>query len=104
MENSMYYMIIFHLPANRFAERIKRFVETGALPPNGVKLHGRWVTLGHDRGFQLVETAKPELIFHWCSEWADLMTFEVFPIIESAPAATVLVALNDKIQQTGNLV
>lgn len=43
-------MITFALTTRDYKERVTRFLETGAPPPDGVTMHGRWFTLGHDRG------------------------------------------------------
>ena len=51
---------------------------------------GRWITLGHDRGFMLVESDDPGSTFRWTSEWADLIDFEVHPVLENAKVAEIL--------------
>ena len=89
----MKYIITFALTTAGYKERVKRFLETGAPPPEGATLHGRWFTLGHDKGFMLVETADPSTIFRWVSQWTDLINFEVHPVLEDAQIAKVLKSL-----------
>ena len=89
----MQYMVTFPLTSHCYEERISRFLETGAPPPEGVTLLGRWFTLGHDVGFMLAESDDPTAIFRYVSQWADIMDFEVHPVIGDEAAAGVLAAL-----------
>lgn len=89
----MQYMVTFPLTSHLYEERIERFLETGALPPDGVTLLGRWFTLGQDLGFALIETDTPGLVFQYLAEWADLMDFEVHPVIGDEEAAAALQAV-----------
>lgn len=86
----MKYIVTFPLTTFGYAERIARFLETGAPPPEGVTLHGRWFTLGHSRGFMLAETDDPKAIYRWVSQWTDLVDFEVHAVITDQEAAEVL--------------
>lgn len=88
----MQYMITFPLTNHRYEERIARFLETGAMPPEGVTLLGRWFTLGHSQGFALVESDNPTAIYQYMSQWADLMDFEVHAVIGDEQAAEALQA------------
>lgn len=89
----MKYIITFELTMTGYKERIRRFLETGAPPPDGATLHGRWFTLGHDKGFMLAEAADPSAIYRWVSQWADLINFQVHPVLEDAQIAKVLKSL-----------
>ncbi|MBX7246147.1 MAG: DUF3303 domain-containing protein [Candidatus Sumerlaeaceae bacterium] len=89
----MKYIITFELTTTGYKERIKRFLETGAPPPDGATLHGRWFTLGHNKGFMLAETSDPTTIYRWVSQWADLINFEVHQVLEDAQIAEVLKSL-----------
>ena len=86
----MLYMITFPLTTRDYQERVSRFLESGAPPPDGITLRGRWFALGHDRGFMVVETDDPAAIFRWTSSWASLVDFEVHPVIDDATAGEVL--------------
>lgn len=65
-----------------------RAAERGRMLPPGLEFVESWVderTLG--RCFQVVETDDPALIDRWIEGWADLVEFEVVPVIGSAEAA-----------------
>lgn len=65
-----------------------RVAERGRMLPPGLEFVESWVderTLC--RCFQVVETDDPALIDRWIEGWADLVEFEVVPVIGSAEAA-----------------
>jgi hypothetical protein len=86
----MKYMITFPLSMATFKDRVARFLETGGSPPEGVTMHGRWHALGADKGFLLASTDDPKGIYKWVAGWADLIDFEVVPVIEDDEAAPIL--------------
>ena len=86
----MQFMVSFPLTHRDFKTRVSRFLETGAPPPEGVKLLHRWFTASHSQGFMLVETDDASHLFRWTSEWADLIDFQVEPVITDAEAAPIL--------------
>ena len=86
----MQFMMTFPLTHRGYKERVGRFLETGAPPPEGVTLHGRWFTASHSKGFMLVESDDPKALFRWVSEWADLIDFEIEPVVTDAEAAPIL--------------
>ena len=86
----MKYMVTFSLPSATFHARVKRFLETGGLPPLGVTMHGRWHSLGGDKGFVLASSDDPKGIYEWIGQWADLMDFNAVPVLDDADAAAVL--------------
>mgnify|MGYP001412632476 CR=1 FL=1 len=88
----MKYVITFRLTTEHYEERISRFLETGAQPPAGVTMLGRWFTLGHDRGFMVAQTDDPTNIFRWVAEWSHLIDFEVHAVLEDHQVAEVLAA------------
>jgi hypothetical protein len=86
----MKYMISFPLETANFKARAARFLETGGQPPSGVTMLGRWHGLGGNRGFLLAETDDPKGIYKWVTQWADLISFEVTPVIDDEDAAGIL--------------
>ena len=62
----------------------------GAPPPEGVTLHGRWFTASHSKGFMLVEADDSKPLFRWVSEWADVIDFEIEPVVRDEEAAPIL--------------
>jgi len=86
----MMFMTTFPLTHHAYKERVSRFLDTGAPPPDGVTLHGRWFTASHSKGFMLVETDDPKALFRWVSEWADIMDFQIEPVLGDDEAAPIL--------------
>jgi hypothetical protein len=90
----MKYIVSFPLSASTFKERSARFLETGGKPPEGVTMLGRWHAIGMSEGFVLAETDDPKAVYKWVGQWADLIDFDVVPVIEDEEAAAVLQELN----------
>lgn len=83
----MLYMVI-----ERFKDTdavYQRFEQRGRLIPDGLNYVSSWVNEDHNLCFQLMETARVELIDEWIDHWKDLVDFEVVPVISSAEAAAV---------------
>jgi hypothetical protein len=89
----MKYMMTIPLTSSGYKERVERFLDTGALPPAGATMLGRWHTVGHNKCYMQVEAANPEPIYQWVSNWADIINFEVEPVLEDAQIAKILKAL-----------
>jgi hypothetical protein len=62
----------------------------GRLLPDGLHYVDSWVVDDGelDRCFQLMETDDPALFDVWRSRWSDLADFEIYPVIDSAEAAS----------------
>ena len=86
----MQFMVTFPLTHRDYNERVSRFLENGAPPPEGVKLVGRWFTASHNKGFMLVEADDVAPLFRYVSEWASLIDFTIEPVITDSEAAAVL--------------
>jgi hypothetical protein len=86
----MNFMITFPLTHHAYKERVSRFLETGAPPPDGVTLHGRWFTASHSMGFMLAETEDARALFRWVSEWADVLDFRIEPVVRDDEAGPIL--------------
>ena len=86
----MKFMVTFPLTHHAYKERIARFLEKGAPPPEGVTLLGRWFTASHSKGFMLVEADDAALLFRYVSEWADIIDFQVEPVVTDEEGAAVL--------------
>jgi hypothetical protein len=66
----------------------RRFRDRGRLAPEGLHYVSSWVTSDLQRCFQLMECDQRELLDEWMAQWADLVDFEVVPVITSAEAAS----------------
>lgn len=86
----MYYISIWTFRPEHRTAIVARFLETGGKPPDGVRMLSRWHDLGGSRGFAVSETDDPTLIAKWCRDWADLLTFEIVPVIDDEQLASVL--------------
>lgn len=86
----MKFMCTFPLTHRDYEKRIARFLETGAPPPDGVQLLGRWFTASHSKGFMLTETDDVTALFRWVSEWAHLIDFTIEPVVTDEEAAAAL--------------
>ena len=68
----------------------ERFIRTGALPPEGVEMVGRWHSVEGNRGFLLAETEDPQAIARWLQGWTDLVSFELSPVLDDKQFQMVL--------------
>ncbi|HET7584310.1 MAG TPA: DUF3303 family protein [Gemmatimonadaceae bacterium] len=65
----------------------ERFQAKGRLAPPGLQYVNSWVTDDLARCYQVMECDDRELIDQWTAAWADLVEFDVIPVIPSADAA-----------------
>ena len=65
----------------------RRFRERGRLAPEGLNYVSSWVTEDMSACYQVMETADRALLDDWMSHWADLVEFEVHPVITSQEAS-----------------
>lgn len=86
----MLFMVTFPLTHRDYDQRIARFLTTGAPPPDGVTLKGRWFTASHSKGFMIVESDDPKSLYRYVSEWASLIDFTIEPVVTDEEAAAVL--------------
>jgi uncharacterized protein DUF3303 len=73
----------------------RRFRNEGRLAPEGLKYVASWVTTDFRRCFQVMECDDAKLLEQWMANWADLIEFEVIPVMSSADAATAMAAPGD---------
>jgi hypothetical protein len=79
----MLFMVIEHFKdgdANRVRER---FVRKGRMLPDGVIYHASWVDAANARCFQVMEASDLDALKVWTSGWADLVDFEIIPVLSS---------------------
>jgi hypothetical protein len=84
----MKYMVTWKISPSNYKAAVKRFLETGAPAPKGMKTLGRWHTAGSSRGFHLVEGSDAALA-EINAEWADLLDLQVVPVVEDDVAGAV---------------
>ena len=83
----MLYMVVEHFRNGDPVPIYRRFREQGRLAPAGLEYVSSWVDEKFERCFQLMETDDRSLLDEWISKWADLVSFEVYPVITSKDAA-----------------
>jgi hypothetical protein len=76
-------------PENRDAIQA-RFKKTGGSPPDGIKMIGRWHRIGGGEGFCVSTTEDAQAIGKWAQDWSDLMTLEVYPVLEDEGVAQLI--------------
>ena len=88
----MKFIVKWNLPKSTVPATEKRFLETGAQPPAGVKMIGRWHGLSGG-GVLIAETNDAKALYAWLGYWNDLLEFETTPCLEDAEAGEVLAAI-----------
>lgn len=86
----MHFMIIWTFKPEHSEDAIARFTETGATPPEGVKMLARWHDVSGRRGFAIAQTDDAVAASKWCYQWSDLLSFEVIPVLDDEQLAQVL--------------
>lgn len=84
----MLYMIVESFRNHDAAPVYQRFREQGRLAPDGLIYVSSWVDTQLQRCFQVMETDDRNLLDQWMANWADLVDFEVIPVMTSAEAAS----------------
>ena len=69
---------------------IKRFIDTGGAPPEGVKMLGRWHTADGEFGFAIAETDDVQAISKWALAWNDLLPMDIRPALNDEGMGAVL--------------
>lgn len=82
----MRYMVIENFRLGRVGDIYRRLEESGRHMPSGLSYIGSWITDDLTKCYQVMECADPSLLDEWISHWADLMDFEVVPVIGSDEA------------------
>ena len=85
----MLYMIVEHFRGDALSV-YRRFRDHGRLAPDGLRYVASWVTLDLDTCYQVMECEDRTLLEQWLANWADLVDFDVVPVITSADAAAAI--------------
>ena len=85
----MLFMVVEHYTTGPAAV-YERATIHGRMLPDGLDYIDSWVVDDEsmDRCFQLMETDDPSLFDSWVERWHDLVEFQIFPVVNSATAAT----------------
>jgi hypothetical protein len=83
----MLFMIVEHFRDGNPRPIYERFRDAGRLAPPGLGYVSSWVSEDLTRCYQVMECDDRGLLDQWMAAWADLVDFEVHPVIASAEAA-----------------
>jgi hypothetical protein len=68
----------------------RRFRDMGRVMPEGLSYVGSWTTADLGRCFQLMETDDVTLLQKWVADGADLVAFEIVPVVTGKQTAEAL--------------
>ena len=89
----MKFVIQYTLEPATYKAAVARFLQTGGLPPAGVKMVGRWH--GGGQGWIVAEASDANGIYEWIAQWSDLIRFPIAtPVTEDQETAEILKRLN----------
>ena len=88
----MLYMIVERFRDGDAKPVYQRFREQGRMAPEGLSYVASWVTEDLARCFQVMECENRALLEEWMGRWADLVDFEVIPVVTSSEAAAAVAA------------
>ena len=95
MEAMMKYILSWTTPPSVFRAAVERFLETGAAPPKGVELLGRWHGMS-GTGFAIARSDDAKAMYQYQAQWADLLELSVTPCVEDDEAGAVLAQLSNR--------
>jgi hypothetical protein len=70
----------------------ERARDRGRMLPEGLRYLDSWVEANLGRCFQLMECDDLTLLMAWIARWADLVEFEVIPVVTSSQASAAVKA------------
>ena len=86
----MLYMVVEHFRGGDAVPVYRRFRDQGRLAPDGLRYVASWVTDDFRRCYQVMECDDRALLDQWIARWADLVEFEVVPVVTSAEAVAAI--------------
>jgi hypothetical protein len=88
----MLFIVRWEVPQAGRKAAIKRFLETGGAPPEGVKMLGRWHTADGEYGFAVAESDDVQAVAKWSLAWNDLLPMDVRPALTDEGLGAVLMS------------
>lgn len=79
-------MVIEKFRAGKVRDVYLRFDEKGRMAPDGVAYVNSWINEDVTICYQVMESESRDKLMEWISHWADLVDFEVVPVMTSAEA------------------
>ena len=78
-----------HTPQSR-NETIKKFMETGGMPPEGVEFISRYHNVDGTGGFAIIESTNAAALADYALDWNGLIKIEITPIMDDDTITKVL--------------
>ena len=78
-----------HSPSAR-DNTIKKFMTTGGMPPEGVKMHSRYHNVDGSGGFAVAETDDTSSLADWALDWNGMIDITITPIMDDETISGVL--------------
>ena len=78
-----------HTPQAR-NETIKKFMETGGMPPEGVELISRYHNLDGTGGFAILESTNASALADYARDWNGLIKIEITALMDDDTITSVL--------------
>jgi hypothetical protein len=91
----MKYVVHWKIKPECYKEAVRRFLETGAPAPEGLKDLGRWHTPGSATGWHVLE-GDPGALAQLAATWGDLLELDTTPVLDDSEAATALEKVHGK--------
>jgi hypothetical protein len=82
----MLYMIIERFRNGDAVPVYQRFRDSGRLAPEGLTYISSYVTTDLAVCYQIMESDRRELLDQWVARWADLVDFDIIPVVTSKEA------------------
>lgn len=86
----MLFMVIEDFRGQDTKAIYRRFRDRGRMAPDELQCHHSWVSADMSRCFMIMEAADVTLLQRWVAEWADLVGFEIVPVVESRRTSEAL--------------
>jgi hypothetical protein len=68
----------------------RKFKEKGRMMPEGLGFVSSYVTADLSRCFQVMECDDVTLLQKWASQWSDVVSFEIVPVVAGKDAGAAL--------------
>jgi len=82
----MKFMVSWKITPGHHKAAAEGFLKSGATAPEGLKLVGRWHAPGSGYGWALLEGQDLTAIAQHIAEWANLLEFQITPVLEDEEA------------------
>jgi len=86
----MLFMVIEKFKPGNAKAIYNRSRDRGRMLPHGLRYVDSWVEANLGRCFQLMECDDARLFQEWVTRWADLLEFEIVPVVQSKQTAETI--------------